>query len=473
MSIIVFSACALFSPIATAVTPSEIDTFVSISELSSGNDDSGNPVKGERGWFDLAADGDFVSLVWQDSRLDDAFGVRNREIFIRTSTDGGKNWGKIFNISAAPKSDWEPRVAVNGSVSLTAFGTSGLVCDGCPEVFRIVRFQNGIRENVFEGKTGRVSVVHPQISNFNKIFVATAGEIPVYFTASTDDGATWLPLQSWEPAGGAKVVGSGRSHPFAFSDGKSIFHVARGWIDEDSKRPELILRRSEDFGKSWKSDQRLTTTPQEEFAPVIYGDSNEVFVAYGVLKSNAQIDIMVTSSRDQGQTWSTASLMATMATGVDTSSYYGPILNMKKNPAGGYIGILNRTDLIFSENGLTINSRKPLGNVIRQAWSMAVNNNVLITNYQGTLFVSAKGASPTPSPTIASPRAKVPTVVTSPSPLSPVPTKSPLPTPTTAVGKKSTALGETTIVCNKGKASLRVTGKKPVCPSGYKKVGTR
>jgi hypothetical protein len=457
ISLIVLVVCTLFAPVAIAIIPSEFDTFLPTSNLSSDNDDSGNLAKGEMGWFDVAADGDFVSLVWQDSRLDDPFGVRNREVFIRTSADGGKTWGKIFNISAAPKSDWEPRVAVNGNTSLAVFGTSVLFCDGCPDVLRIVRFQNGLRENVFEGKTGGVSVVHPQISNFNKIFVATAGEIPVYFTASIDNGATWLPLQNWKPTGGAKVVGGGRSHPFAFSDGKIIYHVARGWIDEDSKRPELILRRSEDFGRSWKSDQRLTTTAQEEFAPVIYGNDNEVFIAYGVLRSENQIDIMVTSSRDSGQTWTSAAVMTTLAVRLDASTYYGPILNMKKNPSGGYIGILNRTDLVFSDDGLNINSRKSLGNVVRQAWSMAVSKNVLITNYQGTLFVSAKA----------------PTVAASPSPAVSAPVKTPLPTPSTVASKRSTKLRETTIVCNKGKTSLRVTGKKPICPVGYKKVATK
>jgi len=146
-----------------------------------------------------------------------------------------------------------------------------------------------------------------------------------------------------------------------------------------------------------------------------------------------------------------------LAVGLDASSYYGPILNMKKNPSGGYIGILNRTDLIFSDDGLTINSRKSLGNVVRQAWSMAISKNVLITNYQGTLFVSAKA----------------PTVVASPSPAVSAPVKTPLPTPSTVPSKRSTKLGETTIVCNKGKTSLRVTGKKPICPVGYKKVATK
>lgn len=473
ISLIVLAVGALFAPLAIAIGPNEFDTFLPTTNLSSDNDDSGNSAKGERGWFDVAADGDFVSMVWQDSRLDDPFGVRNREVFIRTSADAGVTWGKIFNISAAPKSDWEPRVAVNGNTSLAVFGTTGLICDGCAEVLRIVRFQNGLRENVFEGKTGRPSVVHPQISNFNKIFVATAGEIPVYFTASIDNGVTWLPLQNWEPTGGAKVVGSGRSHPFAFSDGKLIYHVARGWIDEDSKRPELILRRSEDFGRSWKSDQRLTTTAQEEFAPVIYGDNNEVFIAYGVLRSNNQTDIMVTSSKDSGQTWTPAAVMTSLAVGLDASSYAGPILNMKKNPSGGYIGILNKTELIFSDNGLTINSRKSLGNVVRQAWSMAISKNILIANYQGTLFTSGKQASANPSPTSASPQSKVPTVTASSSPAVSVPVKTPLPLPSTAASAKSTKLGETTIVCAKGKTLLRVMGKKPICPSGYKKVATR
>ena len=390
VSILLLSTVLAIGPALPGVSlaPGDFDAPIISADLSKATDTAGNPAKTERYGFKLAANGENVAMVWNDDRLDDEYGVRNNEVYIRTSSDSGKNWGPVINLSSQPKSDWEPSVAISGEAAIVAFGETGDVCNGCPEILNIVRFSNGQAERVFKSEKFRWAVEADVYASGQNVIV-TAGESEIHHTTSRDGGRTWSKLQVWNPSGENDFPE--RSNSRLFFDGTTLYQAVRAKLDGRLTQPEIVVRTSTDFGLTWNAEVRLSNTTQEDITPVIYGTSNEIFVAYGVRISERRLDVVVQSSKDSGRSWSNPQLMTSL-----TDSLYnfrGPVLDMKTLASGKHMGLLASSEVVFSSDGKTIESRRPIGRNINQLEGLTIGSTAAFLVKQGVVYASQAGGS--------------------------------------------------------------------------------
>ncbi len=380
---------------ASSLAPGDFDSPRISADLSKDTDTAGNPAKNTRYGFELAANGDNLTMVWSDYRLDDEFGVRNNEVYIRTSSNAGLNWGPVINLSAQPKSDWEPAVAMSGDAAIVAFGETGDVCNGCPEILNIMRFSNGQAERVFKSEKFRWAVENEVYASGENVFV-TSGESEIHHTTSQDGGRTWSKLEVWNPSGENDFPE--RSNSRAFYDGATLYHVARAKVDGRLSQPDIVVRTSSDFGLTWNPEVRLSSTAQEDFSPVVYGNSAEIFVAYGVKISERRTDIVVQSSKDSGRTWSAPSTMTSLVNNFDP--VMGLIIDMKTLSNGKHMGLLASKEIIFSSDGKTIESKRPVGRNVTGIEGLTIGSSGAFLVKGGVVYTSrvggASGVAPAP-----------------------------------------------------------------------------
>lgn len=181
----------------------------------------------------LAAEGGSVHLAWTDFR------DGNSEIYYRRSLDNGATWGLEQRITNNPWRSMHPRILSGG-----------------PGVVYLLWEDEWIYDTV------------------NEQWI-DASEL--YFVKSTDNGATWGPLNKITNAPGSST------HFFAAASGQSI-HVL--WGDaRDSATFSLnywqpYYKQSPDGGATWTGDERLATTPDDRQAAGITLTPSHVIAAY-------------------------------------------------------------------------------------------------------------------------------------------------------------------------------------------------
>lgn len=396
-SILLLATALAIGPILPAVslTPGDFSSPKISADLSKDTDTAGNPAKNSRYGFELAANGENLAMVWGDYRLDDQFGARNNEVYIRTSGNSGQTWGPVTNLSAQPKSDWDPGVAMSGDAAIVAFGGDTDRCNGCPEVLNIIRYSNGQAERVFKSEEFTFAVENYVYASGDNVFV-TSGESEIHHTTSRDGGKSWSPLQVWSPSGTNDF--NERSNSRAFFDGSTLYHVARAKVEGRLSKPDIVLRTSSDFGLSWSTDLRLSNTAQEDFTPVVYGTSSEIFIAYGVRLSERRFDVVVHSSKDSGKTWSAPQKVTSLE-----DNFYGlrgPVLDMKTLANGKHMGLLASKEIVFSSDGKTLESRGPIARNVNEFEGLAIGSTAAFLVKSGVVYssrpVESEAASPKP-----------------------------------------------------------------------------
>lgn len=170
-------------------------------------------------WFpSVSSSGTVVNCVWQDSR------DGNWEIYFKTSTDGGANWGADTRVTNNSFAQVEPCISVSGSnVHVT-------------------------------WKDSRDS-----------------GNFEVYYKRSTDGGAAWSSDTRMTATTGQTW------YPSIDASGQNV-HIV--WNDYTGT-PDIYYNYSTDGGATWGTTQRLTThTLGGGFRPTIFLDQPAIHIVW-------------------------------------------------------------------------------------------------------------------------------------------------------------------------------------------------
>jgi len=133
----------------------------------------------------VAVSGSFVHTVWFDER------DGNREVYYKSSSDGGKNWGSDIRLTNSSSASHYPCIAVSGSNVYVVFKRSGK-----DDIYFKISTDNGLNWGDEAGLTNMIAYDFSSIavsgSNIHVVWqVGNVGNSEIYYIRSGDGGATW------------------------------------------------------------------------------------------------------------------------------------------------------------------------------------------------------------------------------------------------------------------------------------------
>jgi BNR repeat protein len=237
----------------------------------------------------IVVSGSGVFVVWQDTTLG------NFDIFFRRSTDNGATWKPKVNLSNDPARSDSPQIAVSGSnVYVVWF-------DRTPGNFDI--FSRRSADSGVTWKAVKNLSDNPGDSRYPQIVVSganvyvvwfdrTPGNADIFFTRSTDSGATWKTVMNL-----SNDADRSRFPQIAVS-GANVYVV---WQSGDPSNSETFFRRSTDNGAKWQSKVNLSQSSGSEFPQIVVSGSNVYVVWFDRTGGNAET--FFRRSADSGVTW--------------------------------------------------------------------------------------------------------------------------------------------------------------------------
>lgn len=213
----------------------------------------------------IAVWGDVIHIVWEDHRDNDF-----AKVYYRRSTDGGRTWREDIKLSDQRGSQ-EPLVAVAGdNVHVIWKGT-----DKDDQVLYYMHSTNGGGTWGEDVKLGS-SIWPPCIATFgNNVILVWEDSTPrgseVYYRRSADGGQSWSEavVLSDGPAEAAYpnvVVWENRVYAF--------WQDNRDTSDRQYLYWEIYFKSSDDWGKSWSGDKRITQQKADAIWPQAAVDGN-------------------------------------------------------------------------------------------------------------------------------------------------------------------------------------------------------
>ena len=284
------------------------------------NDPASSKTAENNNTWTVGAAGDTVHVVWTDSR------DGNDEIYYKRSTDDGATWGSDQRLTNAAQRSWCPSVAVAGAKVHVVW-----------EDNRDVDWYDAYYKRSTDGGTTWSSDV--KLSTSGMAFgpsAAVAGDtvhvvwdglpsvspgepVEVYYTRSTDGGATWDSVTrltndsadyAWQPA----VAAAGANVHVAWYDGRN----------GPASPAEVYYKRSTDGGVTWGSDVRLTNSaPASEWVSVAAA-GDRVHVVWSDTRVGGTYEIYYKCSTDNGATWPVSPGGDTRLTSPDSEPSYFP-----------------------------------------------------------------------------------------------------------------------------------------------------
>lgn len=297
-----------------------------------------------------AASGSNRFVVWSD----DTPGLH--DIFFRRSTDNGATWKPVVNVANTVFSSMNPQIAVVGSNVYVVWQETRYNAD--PEFERIL-FVRSADNGATWSSPVRLDTSNradpPKIAGSgSNVYVVWSGgsdtsENEILFRRSTDNGATWKPIQNlsnnpgqsgipslavsgtnvyvvwsqynvdhtmsdaffrrssdngatWKPFKNLSSNGASGSPQIAVS-GPNVHAV---WVDKTVGNGDLVTRRSTNGGVTWTSIKNLSDSPTEMFnlAQIVLSGTN-VYVVWsdGTSLPSGNSDIFFRMSTDRGATW--------------------------------------------------------------------------------------------------------------------------------------------------------------------------
>jgi len=294
--------------------------------------------------FSVATDGfGDVYVAWGDVR----FGYSNSEIYCRTSTDDGGNWGPEVRLTNAPGRSVSP--------SLVALGTTVHVvwldyrATPTGQVY-YKRKASGIwgQDTALTADSDTLSYPTIACDSSGRVFVA-------WWRARNRKGEMWFKRYngaSWEPgirlSQDTLLNGWSPYLPSLAVSGDGVINLF--W---NSGNEEIYYKKSSDGGATWGPDVRLTYDLAESWWPSgATGPGGRVQVVWADGRTNGMGDIFFKESTDGGQSWSPDSQLTT-----DSSESWCPTLAV--DPSGGlHVVWMDSRDTVFQ---VYYKSRAPLG----------------------------------------------------------------------------------------------------------------
>jgi hypothetical protein len=260
----------------------------------------------------LAVSGINVYVIWEDtSSASGSF-----DIFFKRSTDNGKAFGDIINLSNNTGNSINPQLAVSGSnisvvwedeITNNPFNNtynnndnSGILyaasTDNGKTFGDIINLSNN--NNSADNKTA----VNPQLAvSGSNISVAweeySQGQNgDVIFKRSTDNGQTFGDIINLSNNTGNSI------NPQLAVSGNNIYAV---WSDNSAGDYDIFLSRSADGGGNFSKRTNLSIVVGNSLTPTIAVSGDNVFVAWRdfIIGSQARAEILYTKSNDNGNTF--------------------------------------------------------------------------------------------------------------------------------------------------------------------------
>jgi hypothetical protein len=190
----------------------------------------------------IAADGEFLHVVWTDNRNGDA------ATYYKRSVDQGKTWGTDTRLSDLGSTSANPAIAVSGSVIHVVW--------------------NDDRD----------------------------GNLEIYYKRSTDGGLTW--------GADTRLTNDNdvSQHPSLSVSGSNV-HVV--WNDDRTLNGQIFYKHSSDAGVSWDSDTQLEADENYSKITSVASEGSDVHVVwYSTDKISGWDNLFYTHSTDYGLSWS-------------------------------------------------------------------------------------------------------------------------------------------------------------------------
>ena len=271
---------------------------------------------------EIAVSGNNVYVVWADTNSI----TGSIDLFFKRSIDGGSTFGPTQNLTEnIPSEVGQPQVAVSGNNVYVVWDT------GFPQAGDQILFRKSVDAGMTFGPVVELTDVIPEsftapqiIASANNVYVAWDGGSNVFFTRSSDAGASFEPVSIGDEAGGisVKIAVSGnnvallwQSAPsglpgdidtlFAIStDGGATFGPVKNLSEAIGGRNELpqlalsgnnvyvvwqhlsdsttiVFTRSTDAGVSFEPIKILSQDIPDPLEPQITAIGNNVFVIWG------------------------------------------------------------------------------------------------------------------------------------------------------------------------------------------------
>jgi hypothetical protein len=211
--------------------------------------DTGNTPGSTNAWSpEVDASGGFVYAVWADDRSGDA------DILLNYSTDGGATWlANATRVDLAPAGVWSnmPQITSNGANVCVAWWDAR---NGIDDIFSNASANNGATwlpaDNWLDGGFG--SSTNPVIAGaLTNVYVAWSdnrnGLQDIYFNASGNNGANWLPADVRLDIGDAAGASNSDQVDLACW-GTNVYAV---WSDYRNGNADVYYNYSATNGATW------------------------------------------------------------------------------------------------------------------------------------------------------------------------------------------------------------------------------
>lgn len=354
---------------------------------------------------DISANGNNVYVTWVGDYSD------NSQIFFRASSDNGKTFGKIANISNDIIESTLPSIASYKNFVYIVWVGSNVTTPKNFEVFLRTSHDSGetfgpvIDLSKSAGDSTDPHVIVP--SGGNEVYVAYTDcdaihDDPlcgIYFTKSTDNGLMFGSPQliSIIPTVNQYLPFFGHSHlpiiasllsafginihkhigehnsviPIITSseDGKDIFIL---WQDDltQTGATDVFFRKSNDYGNTFSDSINLSNTPGVSRLPQMVSLGSELYVVWSdTNRTFSQFDIFFTKLSDQGNKIGKAINLS----------------NSKGNSAPSDIGVVNNSKTIYSawtenvgnnKNNIMVAKSTDEGNTFEKPIQLDSNNSL-------------------------------------------------------------------------------------------------
>jgi hypothetical protein len=255
-------------------------------DVSNTADDSYYPV--------MAVDSSTAYIAWEEHT------PGNAEIFYSNSTDGGATWSTPVNVSSNSGDSWVPTIAVDSGTIYLAWTD---FTPGNWEVFYSNSTDGGatwsapvnVSENA--GTSFRPSMALDSGAIRLAWFDDAPGNAEIFYSNSTDGGATWS-----APVNVSNTAAASNNPSIAVAAG--AIHIV--WADDTPGSREIFYSNSVDGGATWSTPINLSNNPSWSADPVMAVNSSAIHVAWWD-DAPGTGDIFHLNSTDGGVTWNTRS----------------------------------------------------------------------------------------------------------------------------------------------------------------------
>jgi hypothetical protein len=232
----------------------------------------------------------YVHVVWTDLRHPES------EIYYKRSTNSGATWEAETRFTNQSGASFDPQIVS------TLSGVYVVWCDtrdGNQEIYFKSSTDNGANWGPVTRLTNDPAIsIYPAITAAGYIFIAWEdgrnGNDKIYFKRSSDGGLTWGSDTQ------ISLGSSSASAPSIYCSGQQVY-VA--WIDYRYGNIEIVFRRSTNSGANWDPEQRLTNNSANSMFPVINAVNQNVNVFWQDDRPGHN-EIYLKQSSDGGVNWS-------------------------------------------------------------------------------------------------------------------------------------------------------------------------